>query len=107
MRSAKPPVSLGESPTISQGSRVPDQLANEPLLRELWIYWDSKRGGSAMPRRSAIAPFEIPKLLPYLAIIERAPDGRFRYRLMGSAIAQAYGFDATGKFLDEVLSSRG
>jgi len=48
-----------------------------------------------MPPRSSIDPAEIPALLPYLGIIESAA-GEYRYRLMGSSMAQQLGFDATG-----------
>ena len=48
-----------------------------------------------MPPRSDIEPAEIPALLPYLGIIEKA-DGELRYRLMGTSMAEQLGFDATG-----------
>jgi hypothetical protein len=48
-----------------------------------------------MPPRSDVNPAEIPLLLPHLILVERAEDG-FRYRLVGSAIAQAVGFGITG-----------
>jgi hypothetical protein len=48
-----------------------------------------------MPARSDISPAEIPLLLPYIMIVERAGD-QFRYRLVGSAIVRSVGYDATG-----------
>jgi hypothetical protein len=62
---------------------------------DLYRYWLAKRGGRPMPPRSDINPTEIPALLPYLGIIEKA-DGEFRYRLMGTSMAEQLGFDATG-----------
>ncbi len=61
----------------------------------LYRYWLAKRGGRPMPARSDIDPTEIPALLPYLGIIEKA-DGELRYRLMGTSMAEQLGFDATG-----------
>jgi hypothetical protein len=65
---------------------------------DLYRYWLSKRGGRAMPARSDIDPADIPALLPYLCILDKA-DGRFRFRLVGSAVAQQFGHDLTGRFV--------
>ena len=73
------------------------------MLEELWRYWARKRATRVMPLRTDFLPYEIPQLLPLLSIIERE-QSRIRVRLMGSAVVQAYGFDATGRFFDEVLS---
>ncbi len=62
---------------------------------ELYRYWLAKCAGLPMPPRSSIDPTEIPALLPYLGIIERA-GGELRYRLMGTSLVQQLGFDATG-----------
>jgi hypothetical protein len=84
------------------GAEIPRCLAEDKVLGALWLYWQSKRGMRAMPRRAEIDPAEIPRLLPYLQIVERNA-GRFRYRLAGSAIVEAYGRELTGKFIDEVI----
>jgi hypothetical protein len=62
---------------------------------DLFAYWLSKRGSRAMPSRSDINPADIPLLLPHVMIVEKADD-QFRYRLVGSAIVQGIGYDATG-----------
>jgi hypothetical protein len=62
---------------------------------DLYRYWLAKRGRRTMPARGDIEPGEIPALLPYLGIIEKA-DGELRYRLMGTSMAEQLGFDATG-----------
>jgi len=79
-------------------------IADDAILSALWRYWDTKRGRRRMPLRSEIKPFEIPRLLPHLQLVERVDDEGFRYRLTGSAIVQGYGFDGTGKFTHEILS---
>ena len=56
-----------------------------------------------MPSRKDISPIDIPKLLPHLTLVERLDNGAFRLRLVGTAVAEAYGFDATGKTIDEIL----
>jgi hypothetical protein len=91
------------SHAASAGSAdVPAILASNPILSALWIYWRSKSGCRSMPRRADIDPTEIPQLLPNLQLVERI-DGRFRYRLCGSAIVAAYGRELTGRFVDEVI----
>lgn len=83
---------------------MPPSIADDPILSSLWRYWDAKRGRRRMPLRNEIDPSEIPRLLPYLQLVEHVEGKGFRYRLTGTAIAQGYGFDATGKFTHEILS---
>src|SRR3546814_18274569 len=55
------------------------------------------------PRRADIDPVEIPRLMPYVLIadIEHAPF-RVRFRLVGTKVVEATGFEFTGKYLDEI-----
>jgi hypothetical protein len=62
---------------------------------DLYRYWLSKRGARIMPARSDIDPAGIQHLMPHLVITERAGD-QFHYRLVGSAVVQTTGHDATG-----------
>jgi hypothetical protein len=75
----------------------------DPRLRQVYEYWQSKTAGRAMPRRADIDPVEIPRLLPDVMLVDVLPDGRYRYRLIGTENAQAQGINATGCYLDEVL----
>jgi hypothetical protein len=70
---------------------------NAPLShhRDLYAYWLCKRGDRAMPARGDVDPADIPLLLPYLILVERAGE-QLRYRLMGSAIVRAVGYGVTG-----------
>lgn len=56
-----------------------------------------------MPMRADIDPTDIPKLLPDVMLVERLPEGRYRYRLIGTGNQLEHGINATGRFLDEVL----
>jgi len=58
-----------------------------------------------MPARGDINPADIPRLLPHLLIVERAGD-QFRYRLVGSAIAQAVGYPVTGAIVGSSIVER-
>ena len=64
---------------------------------DLYDYWLGRRGARTMPARPDLNPGDIPSLLPYLMIVEKAGD-QFRYRLVGSAIVREVGHDATGSF---------
>jgi hypothetical protein len=71
---------------------------------DLYSYWLSKREGRIMPARGDINPADIPHLLPYLMIIEKNGE-EFRYRLVGSAIVRAVGYDATGATVGSYLAA--
>ena len=69
----------------------------EPLLRQLFAYWNDKRGTRRLPSRKDISPAEIPKLLPHLMMVDVAETlGDFRYRLFGTSVCQGFGWDRTG-----------
>ncbi len=76
------------------------QVASQ-RVHEFERYWSGKAAGGQPPRRAAIDPVEIPRLLPYLIIadIERTPF-RVRYRLVGTRVAEANGSDFTNRYLD-------
>jgi hypothetical protein len=86
---------------------MPPEAALPPCderIVELYRYWLSihpARG--VLPGRQHLDPVMVPKLLPWLWLIEfdRQPL-RFRYRLIGTEQVVALGRDATGKWLDEV-----
>jgi len=71
---------------------------------DLYRYWLSKRGRRAMPARGDIDPTEIPRLLPYIAIVHKI-EGEFRFRLAGSAIARQFGHELTGEVVGSNVSN--
>jgi len=69
------------------------------LWNDLYDYWKSKHVDGRPPSRQEIDPVvEIPRLVPYLLLIDNTPEG-FRYRLFGSLIAERTGLDLRGKLL--------
>lgn len=72
------------------------------MLR-LTEYWTEKKAGRIAPARRDIEPADLRDLLPnvFLVDVERHPT-RFRFRLVGTEIVEAYGIDATGRFLDDL-----
>jgi hypothetical protein len=98
----------GSDPTQPSGGNTTELAAmpspiTDERLQLGFEYWQRKCGARAMPRRADIDPTEIPRLLADLMLVEVLPDGRYRYRLIGTANANAHGINATGRYLDEVL----
>jgi hypothetical protein len=78
---------------------------DDPILGSAFAFWMEKRAGRLMPCKRDIDPVEIPpKILPNLQIIDVIDGGaRFRYRLIGTALAEAYGRDFSGQHPDEMF----
>ena len=78
-------------------------MLSSPRLREAYAYWDAKRLNKLMPSRSDIDPVEIPRLLPYVILIDvvREPLD-FRYRLMGTQASDIMRRDFTGQFFSRI-----
>jgi len=77
-------------------------------IRQLFDYWRSLvRTPGVLPGRAEFDPAQVPKLLPYLWMLDvhRAPL-RFRYRLVGTAHTTATGRDYTGQWMDEAHPAR-
>lgn len=92
-----------DSRISSAPSTFGDSL-DDPLLRLAYHYWRSKCAGRSMPRRVDIDPAEIPALLPNILITEMLEEGtRYRYRLAGSAVTEAFGRSLTGQYVDELM----
>ena len=72
-------------------------------LRAAYDYWRRIAAGNPMPRRRDLDPTDIPRLLPHVMLIDVLADGRYRYRLIGTANAREHGMNATGQFLDDAM----
>ena len=74
-----------------------------PRVRQLRDYWESKQRGRVMPARADIDPSEIKPLLPYLIIADLSADPlRVRFRLAGTKVCEAFGFNVAGCWLEEL-----
>jgi hypothetical protein len=82
-------------------NRVKYDYQIDPVLGAALVYWKGK-GGRSMPARRDIDPTEMRRLLPHVQLIEPVAD-RFRFRLVGTALAEAFGRDYTGRFVDELF----
>jgi hypothetical protein len=73
-------------------------------LKALYEYWDTVRGGRAMPARADIDPGKIPTLLPHIIMYTAAAD--YRIRLVGEEIVRFTGRNATGHQAASTMSPR-
>ena len=74
-------------------------------LQQAYDYWRQIAAGRAMPTRKDLDPVDIPRLLPHVMLVEVERPGRFRYRLIGTAIAQEQGLNATGRYVGEAIQN--
>ena len=90
---------------IGVGIHMTYSYRDDPILGSVLAYWVRKRGARSMPCKRDIDPTEMPrKLLPNLQIVDVIDGGeRFRYRLAGTTLVEAYGEDFTGKCSDELF----
>jgi hypothetical protein len=74
-------------------------------LRQIFAYWQSKRGNRAMPRRADLDPTEIPpRLLPGITLVDVVQDQRrYVYRLVGTKETEVRGSDPTGKSVTDAF----
>ena len=76
-----------------------------PQLQTLYDLWLARRADFIAMPRSALDPTEIPSLLPYLILADVGDAGRtIRYRLVGTEIVAAHGFDYTGRTIEQLTT---
>ena len=71
-------------------------------LNRLYEYWHSIRRSRPMPSRDDLEPSDIKDILPslFMVDVDKGPV-RFRYRLIGTYVAELTGRDMTGQPIDE------
>jgi hypothetical protein len=79
----------------------------QPALRDFYRYWLDKRGTRPWPARADIDPLDLKPLLGSIALLQvvyaddaTAPP-RFRYRLFGTGFVNWFGFEMTGRMIDD------
>lgn len=94
---------MGMPGAREMADEIPFKDADQRLHAVL-AYWSGKRGKQPMPSRRQIDPLELgPAILPHLMLVDVEPGPRFRYRLFGTAVSEAFGSDPTGQYIDVVM----
>ncbi|WP_341899207.1 PAS domain-containing protein [Ferrovibrio terrae] len=91
---------------IIAGSDRAEDL-EQPILRDFHRYWLDRRGARRWPARADIDPLDLKPLLGNIALLDvvHEPDvaapPRFRYRVFGTGFVEWFGFDMTGRMIDD------
>lgn len=67
-----------------------------PLSRQLLAWWLETRGTRVMPAPDDVSPKALVELLPYIRLLRWENENELVFRIFGSALAEATGFDLTG-----------
>jgi hypothetical protein len=75
-----------------------------PKLRQLYEYWDGKRGERQMPSRADLDPLDMTYAMGNVILVDVTDETpqRFHIRLHGTNLAERAGYELTGKMLDEL-----
>lgn len=88
---------VGNAMWASAPEIMPGELsAQHARLAGLYDLWAARRDGRRMPARGDFDTVEFRPWMGHLMLIEVDRDG-FRYRVYGSALAEVFGRDLTGK----------
>src|SRR5260221_11179360 len=82
---------------------APPAEISSPMVREMFAYWQRLTDGRMAPRPRDIEPGDIKRLLPFISIADilREPFD-LRFRLAGTGVVEATGYDFTGRRLSEM-----
>jgi len=76
---------------------IPDEILH-PGSRGLFRYWEALRGEASAPVRQQIDLKQIRHIVPWLALMERAPDSQvYTWRLAGTGVCTIWGREITGR----------
>jgi hypothetical protein len=68
-----------------------------PLTRELYEYWNGRRGEEAMPERSDIDPAAIRRILADSFVLAVEPGQSPRFRVAGTKVCELFGRELRGE----------
>jgi hypothetical protein len=85
-------------PTVIWQPRIDE--VQQPQLKFLLAHWRELAGSRPMPHRDEVDAVDMRPALGFITILDVIEGGRdLRYRLYGSALADASGFDMTGRLI--------
>lgn len=100
------PRNLTGAETASDEELALAVVGQYPRLDGLYRYWQGKLGGRRVPQRRELPPEEMREFLGYIVLVDVTPaPRRFRFRLIGTEIASAYGRDMTGHYVDDIATT--
>jgi hypothetical protein len=96
---------MAHQPASAVVTENPARLDN-PILDSVLDYWNQRRGARPMPSRADIRPGDLKAHLGWLCFIEASQEfDDFRFRLVGSRVAEYFLSDATGLTVREAYGA--
>ncbi len=76
-----------------------------PMNETVFAYWRARAGAKPIPARGDIDPIiDLGHIVQHLFLVDVERDPlRFRFRLVGTEVADHVGKDMTGKYLDQLV----
>ncbi len=75
-------------------------------IRALFSYWECLRGNRPCPERTEVDPRDIESDARHLFVLEDLGQGNIRFRLAGSGLLDAFGFDLRGMSARAIMEGR-
>ena len=75
-------------------------------IRALYSYWEALRGQRPCPYRAEVDPRDMTGDARHLFLLEDLGDGNIRFRLAGTALLDAFGFDLRGMSLRSIMEGK-
>lgn len=94
-----------DQPVATVVTENPSSLDN-PILDSFLDYWNARRSERTMPSRAAIQANDLKTYIGWLCFMEVLPDD-FRFRLVGTRVADYFFSDATGLTVREAYAAAG
>ncbi len=82
--------------TVEQAPSHVGDVELMAMSREFFAWWLEARGPRAMPGADDMSPRGLVELLPYFRMLRWEGEDCLVFRIFGSALAEATGFDLTG-----------
>jgi hypothetical protein len=74
-----------------------ERQVKHPATRELYQYWNQRRGSRALPDRSDIEPGHLKTLLPDTFLLTIDADGGHPFRIAGTRLCALFGRELKGR----------
>lgn len=75
-------------------------------LRALYSYWEHLRGDRPCPDRTEVDPRDVASDARHLFVLEDLGNENIRFRLAGSGLLEAFGFDLRGMSARAIMSGK-
>lgn len=97
-----PYVPAWETPADFESVEHDAAATDLPRLRAAHAAWEAAPKVDGVPVRQAVELERVPDIIGQVGIADVLADGDFRYRMFGSALVGALGYDMTGRLVSDL-----